>query len=173
MKGKSLIAVSVFAVAGLSGCGSGGVTVPALGTPPISGDSPSVGGNPIDVYSLFARNALVCWFGADGPLRSTHIFHADVPASHGGAEVVVHERDPAQPNPRGARVFQISLSRESNSSTRVVIDSKKIPDDLASAMRKDVLAWVRGGGGCEAQVARPPAVPVIAAVPAKKVRPKH
>jgi hypothetical protein len=125
-------------------------------------------GNPIDVYATFARSALVCWFGANGPLRETHIFHADVPTSTGGAEIVIHERDVTQANPRGARAFQVVMAKESDQATRVTIEQRKLPADLGEALRRDVLNWVRGGSGCEAQVARPPTPMPVAAAPKTK-----
>ncbi len=40
--------------------------------------------SPTDVYTRIARGALTCWFGAAGPLKGTHIYHAEAaPASQG------------------------------------------------------------------------------------------
>ena len=155
----------------VSACAGGSVSSPQLGALP-SGDMPTVPGPVVDVYGVIARNALVCWFGANGPLRPTHIFHADVPSAAQAAEIALHERDPSQPNPRGARAFLITLSDDGGGqSTRVSIDNKKITADLADAMRQDVLGWARGGQGCQAQVVRPPP-PVVAPAPVKKVKKK-
>ncbi len=155
----------------LSACASSGVGSPQLGALP-SGDTPTVPGTVVDVYGVVARNALVCWFGANGPLRPTHIFHADVPSAAPAAEIALHERDPTQPNPRGARAFLINLSEDGGGqSTRIVIENKKIAADLGDAMRQDVLGWARGAQGCLAQIVRPPP-PIVAPAPAKKVKKK-
>ena len=36
-----------------------------------------VPGTPTEIYTLVAGGALRCWFGADGPLKATHVFHAE------------------------------------------------------------------------------------------------
>src|SRR5262245_64230864 len=71
-------------------------------------------GTPTEVYALVAGGALRCWFGAGGPLKATHVFHAEAapPAQGGAAEIVLHERDPAMRDQRGPRVFRVSFTAE-------------------------------------------------------------
>jgi len=47
------------------------------------------------LYELVARGALGCWFGAGGPLKTSHVFQAEAapPAEGGAAEIVLHERE--------------------------------------------------------------------------------
>ena len=156
---------AVLAAAVLVGGCSG---TPTLTTSTLSlagpGDQAVVAGTATEVYALVARGAVTCWFGVNGPLKATHIFHADAaPPSAGGAvEITVHERDPTQPNPRGTRALLILIANEAAGSdtTRVVIDNKKFPTDLSDALRTDAFAWARGAAqSCEAQVVRPPPAP--------------
>lgn len=138
-----------------------------------SGSTPTVDGSTIAVYDLIAKGALTCWFGPGAPLKGSHIFHADVPSptEKRDVDVTVHERDTTgQPNPRGTRAFRINLSAESDTRTRVVMQIGKLPADLAGAMEKDVVGWVHGRQGCEAQVVRPP--PPLPATPPAKVKKK-
>lgn len=121
-----------------------------------------VSGSALDAYSAVARGALVCWVGADGPLKLTHIFHAEAmpPSSGGGAEIVLHQRDPSQPSPRGVRAMRIAFSDTGGNTARVDFENMKLPQDLGDAMKKDALAWAAKAESCEAQVVRPPATPV-------------
>jgi len=59
----------------------------------------------------FILRSLACWFAASGPLKETHIFHADAaPPSRGGdVEIVLHERDTSLRDQRGARALRIAL----------------------------------------------------------------
>ncbi len=127
-------------------------------------------GTATEVYALVARGALRCWFGADGPLKATHIFNADAasPAQGGAAEIVVHERDAALRDPRGNRAFRVSFTGEVTG-VRVGITPIKVPDALAQPMVRDVETWARGGEGCQARAANPPqaAAPTPQATPAK------
>jgi hypothetical protein len=156
----------------LAACGAGGAPAPSLGVATL-GDSPTVAGSVVTVYGGIAQNALVCWFGASGPLRPTHIFHADLPSAATSADIIIHERDATQANPRGARAFLITLTRDGGGeSSRVAIENKKFPADLGDAMRSDVLSWVRGGNACQTQVVRPPPPPVESP-PVKKAKRKR
>lgn len=125
------------------------------------GTTPTVQGTPTDAYQRVAQRALTCWFGGHGPLKKTHVFNAEVPppSKGAGAEIFIHEREVAPaPNqsPRGARVYRIAFARESDETTRMSIETGKLPADLAGAMDKDAVAWVSGRESCEAQVVRPP-----------------
>ncbi|MEQ1647595.1 MAG: hypothetical protein ABL898_03325 [Hyphomicrobiaceae bacterium] len=126
-----------------------------------SGTDIASSGTPSAVYSVIAGKAMTCWFGPHGPLKSSHIFHADLsPPSEKGeiADIVLHERDLTQPTPRGARAYRILLTPNGDTATHVEISNARLPDDLADALRTDVLDWTRGGTACKAQVVRPPQV---------------
>lgn len=129
-------------------------------------------GSPTDAYAAVARRMLGCWFGGDGPLRPTHVFHADAkPPSQGGtAEIVIHERDPVQHEQRGVRAFRVSFETAAQG-VRVGIAALKVPSPLAEAMVRDVEAWVRGGSGCQLRIVSPPP-PAPQQAPAQVVRPR-
>ena len=155
-------AAMVISSVALTGCASspapilsGALNAPAL--PPT--DAVSVNSPPTDVYAAIAQHALTCWMGPKGPLKPTHIFHADAasPTTGGHAEIALHERDITQPHPWGPRAFRIELTAEGGGTdTRITMNNIKLPRDLADALRKDVTAWAQGGEGCQAQVVRPP-----------------
>lgn len=164
--------------AGSAGCSSSGaptlsaapsvVETGAIPQPPSSDHtayerSIIVPGTPTDVYALVARGALGCWFAANGPLKSTHVFRADAaPPSQGGqAEIVLHERDVSMRDQRGARAFQVKLQSEAGR-VRVDMIVLRVAPTLAEPMLLDVEAWSRGDASCQArafgapQAAAPP-----------------
>ncbi len=167
------------AIALLAGCATGSGADPSsvltAGALPAA-DSLSIGNPPTTVYAAIAQRALTCWMGPKGPLKASHIFHADAasPTTGGKAEIALHERDMTQPHPWGGRTFRIELTPEGGGTdTRVSIVNIKMPKDLADAMRIDVGVWARGGDGCHAQIVRPPpaepvATPVVTKGKAKK-----
>jgi hypothetical protein len=161
----------------LGGCGSS-VSPSSLGLslPIVVGDQTVVPGSALNAYSSIARGALVCWVGADGPLKASHIFHADVatPSAGGIAEIVLHQRDPTQPSPRGAKALRVTIEGDGDDSTRVTFESLKLPADLGQAMRQDAFAWAQGKQSCEAQVVRPAPSPPLATTVAsgKKLKKK-
>ena len=124
-----------------------------------------VQGTPTEVYALVARGALRCWFGADGPLKTTHIFHAEAapPVQGGVTEIVLHEREGDQ---RGSRAFSVAFTGDGGI-VRVDIRSMKIAPPLSELMAQDVEAWAKGGAGCQVRPPRPPPA-VSAPKPAKK-----
>lgn len=125
-----------------------------------------VPGSPTDVYALVARGALRCWFGANGPLKSTHVFHAEAesPAQGGAAEMVLHERDETLRDKRGARAFRVSFAGEP-AGARVTIAMPRMEQQLALLMVKDVEAWAKGGTDCEVRKHMPsPQQPLTAVV---------
>lgn len=99
-----------------------------------------------EIYSRVARGAKSCWFGAGKPLEASHVFEGKLePESEGGAaEVAVHIRTPDQPNPRGGKVFIVSITKEGEGSS-LVTESRRLPDALANSMRADVAKWARTG----------------------------
>jgi hypothetical protein len=131
-------------------------------------------GTPTEIYSLVARNALRCWFGANGPLKATHIFGAEAaPPSEGGTtEIVLQERDPTLRDQRGARAFRVAFVAQGGS-VLVGITPLKVAAPLSELMVQDVETWARGGGGCQARAVSPPveAAPPPAAVKSGKGKP--
>jgi hypothetical protein len=133
-----------------------GSSTPAIGVTPIE-SSTSVQGTPSEVYALVARGALNCWFGADGPLSKSHIFHANAapPAQGGAADIALHERDPTASDPRGVRAFRITFDAAAGG-VRVSAASLKIPAPMSELMTRDVEVWAKGGAGCQARSVQPP-----------------
>lgn len=124
-------------------------------------------GTPTEVYALVAGGALRCWFGANGPLKATHVFHAEAapPALGGVAEIVLHQRDSSLRDQRGPRAFKVSFTGDPGG-VRVGITTIKVAAPLGELMVRDVVVWASGGAGCQAGVLSPPAPQ--AAAPAKK-----
>jgi hypothetical protein len=116
-----------------------------------------VPGTPTEVYALVARGAHRCWFGADGLLKPTHVFHAeaDSPANGGTAEMVLHERDETLRDKRGVRAFRVSFSSVP-AGVRLAIAVPRMEQQLAQIMAKDVAAWAKGGTDCEVPKHMPP-----------------
>lgn len=133
-----------------------------------------VGAAPVDVYSLIARGATRCWFGAGGALRKTHIFNADAepPSSGGKAEIGLLERDVSAQNGRGARVYRIVLSPDA-SGTRIDQENQKLPEALVAAVKADVHRFANGDIECARSGAMAPVVDTPVAAPARtKAAPK-
>jgi len=126
-----------------------------------------VQGTPTRVYELVARGAMRCWFGSVGPLKTTHIFHAEAPppARGAGAEIVLHEREGDQ---RGYKAFRVGFANEAGL-VRVSIAAMRMAQPLAELMAKDVEAWAAGDSGCRV---RPPEPPPPEASPTKKGAPR-
>jgi hypothetical protein len=130
----------------LAGCasGQGDIVTSSLQMPTVSG-----GLGTSDTYARIARGANTCWFGANGPLRYTHIFHADAkPASKGGeVDITIHERVVGKPSPLGFVAFKVAITG-SESQSEVTVNNNKFPQDVGQLMRADVEAWSRGGRRC-------------------------
>lgn len=121
-----------------------------------------VPGSPPDIYALVARGAHRCWFGADGPLKLTHVFHAEAepPAQGGAAEMVLHERDETLRDKRGARAFRVAFTAVPEG-VRVAVTIPKMEQQLGVTMARDVAAWARGGVDCGLSRPPPPVAPVM------------
>lgn len=124
---------------------------------------------PIDTYARIARGANLCWFGANGPLKATHIFQADVkPASEGGtAEIAIHERVSGQLSPLGFVAFRVNI-RGSQTYSEVATDNLRMPEAMAAMMRSDIESWTNGGSTCSAQQLKRPSDPGVSPAPAKR-----
>lgn len=110
---------------------------------------PPIVGSPTEVYTRIARGALGCWFAANGPLKGTHVFHADAEPAHKGgrAEIVIHERDLTAPSPRGLKAFRIIVEPVGDSGA-LTIENLKLPKPVGDAMEQDVRRWGSGAIGC-------------------------
>jgi hypothetical protein len=119
-----------------------------------------VPGNPTQVYTLVARGALGCWFGAGGPLKASHVFRAEAepPAKGGSAEILIHERDKSFRDQRGVQAYKIGFSSEITG-VRIGMTALKFEAKRAQAMAKDVEAWARGGSSCQLRTLMPPPTP--------------
>jgi hypothetical protein len=155
----------------LSGCTSSGLPVSPPGQGPLEPGSLAfypetletsliASGSPTDIYTQLARGILNCWFGADGPLKRSHIFHAETASGFAGgeAEIVLQQRDMALRDQRGVRAYRIQISNDP-AGARVVATSLKMDLQRAKVMAKDVEAWAKGGSGCQLAVLFPPPLP--------------
>ncbi len=130
-------------------------TVTAVAPSPETADAkgipiPGATGSATDIYSQIAKGAMGCWFAVGGPLKKDYIFHAtaDAPSRGGKAEVVIHQRDPTQPNPRGAKAYVIEIQPTGESSASITAENRKMPDAFAAAMTDDISRWSKGQEGC-------------------------
>jgi hypothetical protein len=174
MGGRTAVAVILMSALGAGGCtsatapqlpaGPGSMQTAALIEPslPAAGAEPAgttimAKGTPTEIYELVARGALGCWLGPDGPLTTSHIFHAEAkpPAEGGAAQIVLHERDSTYSDQRGSRAFRVTFAR-AGAGAKVEITNVKLIPTLGAAMATDVETWAAGGKGCEARLLYPP-----------------
>ncbi|MEW5965097.1 MAG: hypothetical protein AB1749_16235 [Pseudomonadota bacterium] len=130
--------------------------------------TPPVVGTPTEVYTRIARGALSCWFGANGPLKATHIFHAEAEPPHKGgrAQIVIHEKDLTAPSPRGLKAYRVQIAPDGERTT-IAVENLKLAKPLGDAMEQDVRRWGVGEIGCrEAAPAWTAAAPAPTAGPA-------
>jgi hypothetical protein len=174
MNGRSTAPVILALTLGVGACTS--VTGPQLPAGPVpietsSTASPAPPGSepgtplaaiiakttPTETYELVARGALGCWFGARGPLKPTHVFHAEAapPVEGGAAEIVLHERDASFRDLRGPRAFRVTFATAPAGAQVNVVNLKMAPP-VGTAMAKDVEAWAAGGAGCQLRAVLPP-----------------
>ena len=104
---------------------------------------------PVEIYSRIARGALSCWFGPQGSLKKTHVFHADAapPSAGGEAEIILHERDTGAQSPRSLRWFRINVVKAGEGST-VQVENLRFPEPAAREMTADVVRWAGGNFDC-------------------------
>lgn len=147
----------------LAGCASngggetGGLTLPSLPKMPTAADlTPEEPATPVgsatELYARIARGANSCWFAANGPLKRDYIYHAeaDAPSRGGKAEIIVHARDPSQPNPRGPKSYRIKIDPDGEQA-KVTTENLRMPEVAATEMTADVERWSRGEQGCVGQ----------------------
>ncbi len=153
--------------------GQSSVEPGSLAAPPTAHQTSIVAsGSPAEVYTQLARGIMACWLGVSGPLRQSHIFHADVQppsVSGGAAEILLQERDATLRDQKGVRAFRIQISSDPGGSL-VAAAALKMDSQHASAMMKDVAVWAKGGSGCELTALFPPPAPPppVAAKPSPK-----
>jgi hypothetical protein len=106
-------------------------------------------GSATDLYARIGRGAVSCWFGANGPLKLSYIYHAEAePPSRGGkAEIIIHQREPGQPNPRGAKAYRIAIEPAGETAT-LATENYKLPQAMAKGLNNDVERWSKGETGC-------------------------
>ena len=135
----------------LGGCEGTGVlktaslsSLPTL--PTITAHSSNHSESTHEIYSRVARGAKTCWFGPGKPLVKGYVFDGEAAsdADGGAAEVAVHVRTPDQPNPRGGKVFIVSITKVADSS-KLEMESRRIPDGMAEQLRADVARWAKTG----------------------------
>ena len=139
----------------LAACsGSAAPELPAVGAlqlpslPALSGGG--IVGTPTELYTRIARGAVTCWFGANGPLKGQHIYHADAePESKGGAaEITIFVKDASTgTDPRALKAFQIAI-RPTGGTPELGVENFKIEEPLASRMRADITRWAADEEGC-------------------------
>lgn len=153
-----LLALAVAIV--LPGCAGSGLPPPSLSAP----STPQVGsiapegvvaidqpaGSATDLYARIASGAMSCWFAVGGPLKKDYIFHAtaDAPSRGGKAEIVIHQRDPTQPNPRGAKAYLVEIEPTGESTASIKAQNLKMSEAFASEMTADIGRWSKGDQGC-------------------------
>lgn len=136
---------------------------------------------PVDVYARIARGALKCWFGPEGSLKKTHVFHArvDSPTKGTGAEIAVHTR--AEGSSHGVlRAFSIKIV-PADSGSVVEAENLRFPKAQADLMLADVGRWTEGKDDCSVvgaggwNAAAPPteANATASPAPAKSTSPKR
>lgn len=159
------LAASLLAV--MVGACSGGTQLPALPELPGKNEPLRAPGRVTDVYMRIAHGAATCWFGADGALKRSHIFHADVdPPSRGEtAQVTVHEIEPGQTSPWGRRAFRVQLA-PADGATSIAVENIAMPEEVANRMRADVFEWIEGKSACATKEAAP-----LSQLPAKSGSP--
>jgi hypothetical protein len=114
--------------------------------PTITAHSSNHSENTHEIYSRVARGAKTCWFGPGKPLAAGYVFDGEAASDvdGGAAEVAVHVRAPDQPNPRGGKVFIVSLTKVADGS-KLEMESRRIPDGMAEQLRADVTRWAKTG----------------------------
>lgn len=145
----------------LAGCSSdgGGLQGAPLSLPSseaVAAITPKLAAQPVgsatDVYARIASGANACWFGPGGPLKKDYISHAeaDAPSRGGGgkAEIVVHDRDQSQPNPRGRKAYKVKIEPTGDTSASVTTENLHMSEAFAAAMSDDVGRWSKGESGC-------------------------
>lgn len=125
--------------------------LPSISLPELGGTAspPPIRGTPTDVYTRVARGAVTCWFGADGPLKKSYVYHAVAkPPSKGGqARILIHKRDNALRDKRGARAYAIDIVPDGKTA-ELVFQNATMGEPRGTDMAKDAQRWAAGIEGC-------------------------
>lgn len=144
----------------LTGCAGGGGTTNALKLPSLPSFDPNAVdapppvdgpvGSPTEVYARVARGALGCWFGPAGGMKKDFVYYADAdaPSRGGNAVIVLHKRDPSQPNPRGAKAYRVKITSAPEGKALVATENLKMQPEIAADLDADVNRWAHGEQGC-------------------------
>ena len=102
----------------------------------------------VEIYSRVARGALKCWFGPEGSLKKTHVFHAKVepPDKGGTADIGVHTRE-AGSSHGVLRAFGVTIT-PSGTGSRIEAQNVRFPESQSAIMIADVNRWASGKGEC-------------------------
>lgn len=122
---------------------------PDLSLPDLTAPARKVRGTPTEIYRRIARGAVTCWFGAHGPLKTTHIYHAIAkPPSQGGkARILIHKRDDKMRDQRGARAFAIDIV-PTGKTAKLEIQNAMMGEPRGVNMANDARRWASGNAGC-------------------------
>ena len=103
---------------------------------------------PVEVYARIARGALKCWFGPEGSLKKTHVFHAkvDPPVTGHAAEIAIHTRE-AGSSHGVLRAFAVTI-RPSGTGSVVEAENFRFATIQADLMIADVGRWTAGKDDC-------------------------
>jgi hypothetical protein len=134
-----------------AGCASNPLTLPPL-TSALGADVfpiPPSSDPPVEIYARIARGTLKCWFGPDGSLKATHVFHAkvDSPADGGTAEISVHTRESGTSH-GVLRAFGVLIKPVTGGGSTIEVQNVRFPEKDAALMHGDVARWVSGQDGC-------------------------
>lgn len=163
-----ILASAACALAG--GCASNPLSLPPLpASLGVEAAAVSVSSDPpIEVYARIARGALKCWFGAEGSLKKTHVFHAkvDPPSAGGAAEIAVHTRDSdsGKAGHAALRAYRVDITTAAGGS-HIEAQNVRFPEAQGADMNRDVSRWAAGGEGCSVlgtggwAAAAPPSAP--------------
>lgn len=146
----------------LSGCSAGTVELPSVSMPKLPEAKPDAPPPPPEtgvavpasatvIYSRLALGANSCWFGHGGWLKQDYVYFADAdaPSRGGKAMIVIHQRDPTQPNPRGLKAYRVNIDPDGETASRLKIENLRMPEVFAAAMARDIDRWAAGDQGCQ------------------------
>jgi hypothetical protein len=171
---RTTIAVTITSMILPACAGSTSLTTGALQPLAMVGHSSVISAAPIDVYQRIASQSSRCWFGSNGSLRQTHIFHADAnPLADGGhVTIAIHKRTPDPSKPWGARAYQITLTGAQT--TSVTFENVSFPLERENTIKSETLAWANGETKClSAQAQMETATPPPPTRSPRKARPKN
>jgi hypothetical protein len=106
-------------------------------------------GTPTEVYTRVARGLLTCWFGGNGALKPSYIYHADAspPSKGGGAEIDIHSREKTMSDPRALKAWSVSI-KPGDGRTDIDIQNFKFHPEMAAKLEGDVRRWAGNQEGC-------------------------